>query len=184
MRPFKNGDRVKISDTVGDVLERTLLVTRIRSIKNVDITIPNSMILGSHIINYSATAEREGLVLNTTVTIGYDVPWRKVHELLKDAAARTDEVLKEKKPFVLQTALNDFYVAYELNAYTSSPNHMATIYSQLHQNIQDCFNEAGVEIMSPHYSALRDGNEIAIPAENRAKDYLPSGFRVENAERN
>ncbi|RYZ91259.1 MAG: mechanosensitive ion channel family protein [Proteobacteria bacterium] len=163
MRPFKIGDRVKIADTTGDIIEKNLLVTRIRSIKNVEITVPNSMVLGSHIVNYSSTSELEGLILTTTVTIGYDVPWRMVHQLLKDAAKRTDLIIQDKQPYVLQTALNDFYVSYELNAFTHSPNKMAAIYSELHQNIQDCFCEGGVEIMSPHYRAVRNSEDSTIP---------------------
>lgn len=178
MRPFRLGDRVKIADTVGDVIEKNLLVTRIRSIKNVDITVPNSMVLGSHIINYSSTAESEGLILTTTVTLGYDVPWRKVHELLIAAAHRTEFVMTGKSAFVLQTALNDFAVAYELNAFTDLPNRMALIYSILHQNIQDCFNEAGIEIMSPHYNSIRDGNETTLPPDYRPNDYVKPGFSV------
>ena len=173
MRPFIIGDRVKIADTIGDITEKTLLVTRIRTIKNVDITIPNAMVLGSHIINYSTSAKNKGLILHTTVTIGYDAPWRKVHELLKAAAAATENVLTEPAPFILQTALDDFYVHYELNAYTDKPNIMANIYSNLHQNIQDKFNEGGVEIMSSHYSTIRDGNQVTIP-----KDYLPKEYKV------
>ncbi len=169
MRPFKLGDRVKIADTIGDVTEKNFLVTRVKTIKNVNITIPNSMVLGSHIINYSSSADHEGLILNTTVTIGYDIPWKMVHELLKKAAYNTELIDNEKVPFVLQTALNDFYVSYELNAYTRHANSMAKIYSDLHQNIQDSFNEEGVEIMSPHYGALRDGNDIAIPVGYRQK---------------
>jgi small-conductance mechanosensitive channel len=179
MRPFKIGDRVKIADTMGDVLEKTLLVTRIRSIKHVEITIPNSMVLGSHIVNYSSAAHSEGLVLNTTITIGYDAPWRKVHELLLEAAKRTTKIDHDQRAFVLQTALNDFYVSYELNAVTRLPNSMASIYSDLHQNIQDCFNEAGLEIMSPHYGALRDGNTIAIPPEY-AGGISPTRFKFES----
>jgi small-conductance mechanosensitive channel len=111
MRPFQLGDRVKIADTVGDVAEKTLLVTRIRTIKNVDITIPNSLILAAHIVNYSSTSlSSPPLILNTAVTIGYDAPWRTVHELLKKAAASTRNILADPEPFVLQTALNDFYV--------------------------------------------------------------------------
>ncbi len=177
MRPFKIGDRVKIADTVGDVIEKTLLVTRVRTIKNVDITIPNAMVLGSHIINYSSSAKKEGLILHTSITIGYDSPWRQIHELLYAAASATNNVLKEPKPFVLQTALDDFYVNYELNVYTDKPNEMANIYSELHQNIQDKFNEAGVEIMSPHVSSLRDGNKIKIPDEYVPKDYKIPAFK-------
>jgi small-conductance mechanosensitive channel len=177
-RAFQLGDRVKVGDTVGDVVEKTLLVTRIRSIKNVEIAIPNAMVLSSHIINYSYSARDQGLVLHTTVTIGYDAPWRTVHQLLIDAALATEHILKEPKPFVLQTALNDFFVSYEINAFTSQPNLMARTYSDLHQNIQDAFNKAGVEIMSPHYSALRDGNYTTIPEESRPKDYAAPGFRL------
>lgn len=132
MRPFKIGDRVKIADTIGDVVEKTLLATRVRTIKNVDITIPNSMVLGSHIINFSSSAEARGLILHTGVTIGYDAPWMKVHELLIAAAQSTEGILKEPKPFVLQTSLDDFFVSYEVNAYTDKPNEMAKIYSDLH----------------------------------------------------
>ncbi|PKN76787.1 MAG: mechanosensitive ion channel protein [Deltaproteobacteria bacterium HGW-Deltaproteobacteria-10] len=178
MRAFKLGDRVKISDTTGDIIEKTLLVTRVRTIKNEDITIPNAVVLGSHIINYSASAKDTGLILHTKVTIGYDAPWKQVHELLIAAAQETEYVLKEPFPFVLQTSLDDFYVSYEINAYTDKPNKMAVVYSNLHQNIQDRFNKAGVEIMSPHYSALRDGNQTTIPEQTLSKDYASSGFKI------
>jgi small-conductance mechanosensitive channel len=163
MRAFQIGDRVKIADTMGDVVEKTLLVTRIRTAKNVDVTVPNSMVLGSHIINYSSTAREGGLVLHTTLTLGYDVPWRRVHEVLIDAALRTAGIVAEPRPFVLQTALNDYNVSYELNAYTFAPNRMATIYSELHQNVQDACAVAGIEILSPLYAATRDGSASTIP---------------------
>jgi small-conductance mechanosensitive channel len=171
MRAFKVGDRVRIGDTVGDVIDQSLLVTHIRTIKNEDITIPNAMIMNTHVMNFSARAKEEGLILHTSVTIGYDAPWRTVHELLLEAARKTSCILLEPKPFVLQTALNDFYVTYELNAYTDEPREMVNTYSSLHRNIQDSFNEAGVEIMSPHYAQLRDGNKTAIP-----DAYLPPGY--------
>ncbi len=175
---FKLGDRVKIADTVGDVVEKTLLATRVRTIKNEYITIPNGMVLGSHIINYSTSAQNTGLILHTTVTIGYDVPWNDVYQLLIDAAVSTKLILDEPKPFVLQTSLDDFYVSYQINAFTSSPHLMAVIYSELHQNIQDKFNQAGVEIMSPHYSTLRDGNQTTIPSEYLDKNYSAPPFVV------
>jgi small-conductance mechanosensitive channel len=178
MRPFKIGDRVRIADTIGDVVEKTLLVTRVRTIKNVDVTIPNSMVLGSHIINFSSSAQERGLILHATVTIGYDAPWRRVHELLIAAAEATEHILGEPKPFVLQTSLDNSYVTYELNAYTDQPNLMAAIYSELHEKIQDKFNEAGVEIMSPQYSAVRDGNKIAIPEDYLPKNYNAPAFRI------
>jgi small-conductance mechanosensitive channel len=183
MRALNLGDRVKIADTVGDVVEKNLLVTRIRTIKNVDITIPNTMVLGSHVINYSSSAKSYGLILHTSVTIGYDAPWRKVHELLISAAVATENILELPAPYVLQTSLDDFYVNYELNAYSDKPSVMARTYSELHQNIQDKFNEAGVEIMSPHYSQLRDGNQTAIPGEYLQEDYSAPSFRVSRIDR-
>ena len=179
MSPFQIGDRVKIADTMGDVIEKGLLVTRIRTPKNVRITVPNSMILNSHIVNYSTSARREGLILHTTVTIGYDVPWPQVHQALLVAAERTGDTLKDPKPFVLQTSLDDFYVAYELNVYTDAPNRMPRIYSELHQQIQDACNEAGIEIMSSHYSAVRDGNLSTQPASYLPANYKVPGFRME-----
>jgi small-conductance mechanosensitive channel len=183
MRAYKIGDRVRIGDTVGDVIDRSLLVTHILTVKNEDVTVPNSMVLNAHIVNYSARAKEEGLILHTSVTIGYDVPWRTVHELLVEAARKTPDLLAEPKPFVLQTALNDFYVTYELNAHTDKPREMVNSYSALHRNIQDSFNEAGVEIMSPHYAQLRDGNRTAIPDAYLPTDYAPRSIRVEAVER-
>ena len=101
------------------------------------------------------------------MTIGYDVPWRKVHELLVEAAVATDGINISREPFVLQTSLDDWYVSYQLNAYTDVPERMAGIYSELHGNIQDKFNEAGIEIMSPRYSAVRDGNASTIPEKGK-----------------
>lgn len=164
MRPFRLGDRVRIGEVTGQVIEKTLLVTRVRTTKNEDITVPNSSILNGHTINYSSSSKELGLILNTSVTIGYDVPWRKVHELLVEAAVATEGVNISKEPFVLQTSLDDWYVAYQLNAYTDTPEKMPLIYSELHANIQDKFNEEGIEIMSPHYRAVRDGNPTTIPS--------------------
>ena len=172
-RALKVGDRIQIGETVGDVTEKTLMVTRIRTIKNVDIAIPNAMVLNSHILNFSSSANAQGLILHTSVTIGYDAPWRQIHQLLRDAADATSKILKDPKPFVLQTSLDDFYVSYQLNAYTDQSAVMTRTNSDLHQNIQDKFNEAGVEIMSPHYGAIRDGNQIAIP-----ESYLPTNYEA------
>lgn len=163
MRPFRIGDRVKIADSVGDVVERTLLVTRLKTIKNVYITIPNAAVLAGQIVNYTRSENEEGLILHTSVTIGYDAPWRKVHELLVEAAKATPTILAEPAPFVLQTALGDFSVCYEVNAYTDDPSVMAATYSALHANIQDRFAEAGVEIMSPIFEVRRDGPASTIP---------------------
>jgi small-conductance mechanosensitive channel len=150
-RAFKVGDRVKIGAQMGDVVEMRLQATHLRTIKNEEVIVPNSLIINTDVVNYSSLARKGGLILHTTVTIGYDTPWRQVHALLLAAAERTEGLLKEPRPFVLQTALNDFYVSYELNAYTDRPLEMISIYSHLHQHIQDAFNEHGVQIMSPHY---------------------------------
>lgn len=174
-RAFQVGDRVQIGETTGDVLERTLLVTRLRTIKNVEVTIPNGMVLGSHILNYTSEAANRGLILHTSVTIGYNADWRQVHQLLIDAALATDQVQADPPPFVLQTALNDFFVTYELNATTRAPRKMAQVYSDLHRNIQDRFNAAGVEIMSPHYRAMRDGNAPAMPEQGTGKKAQGTG---------
>ena len=178
-RAFQIGDYVKIAETMGDVIDKTLLATQIRTIKNEVITVPNSMVMASHIINFSASKGSAPLILHTSVTIGYNAPWRTVHRLLVDAAVRTSRIVQEPAPFVLQTSLNDFYVTYQINAYTREPSEMSKTYAELHQNIQDSFNAAGVEIMSPHYSSLRDGNRIAIPTENLPKDYRTPGFHLE-----
>lgn len=179
MRLFKIGDRVKIGDVVGDVIEKSVLVTRIKTIKNEIISIPNSTVMSSHTTNFSNEAEMgNGLILHTTVTIGYDVPWKEIHQALLNAANRTELLLKDPKPFVLQTSLDDFYVAYQINAYTKNANQQAIIYSNLHQNIQDCCNEAGIEILSPHYRAARDGNKTTIPSSYLAKDYKAPNFNI------
>jgi small-conductance mechanosensitive channel len=180
MRPFKIGDRVKIGEITGDVMEKNMLVTRIRTVKNEDITVPNSTVLLNSTTNYSTNTSdnNNGLIIHTTVTIGYDAPWKDVHQALIDAALRTELILKKPQPFVLQTSLDDFYVSYQINGYTKEANNQARLYSQLHQNIQDCFNEAGLEIMSPHYRAQRDGNLTTIPGDYLEKNYEAPAFRI------
>lgn len=163
MRPFKLGDRIKLNDTTGNVIEKTPFVTRLKTPKNELVTIPNSFIMSSHTTNYSSSARTYGLIIHSEVTIGYDAPWRKVHELLISAAKATPRVVAEPEPFVLETSLSDWYPVYQVNAYIREADQLAQIYSDLHQNIQDKFNEAGIEIMSPHYMATRDGNASTIP---------------------
>jgi len=161
-RGFLEGDRVQIGEATGDVVDKTLFVTRLRTIKNVVVTIPNSTVLTSHIVNFSSALARPNvspLILHSTVTLGYDIPWRKVYAVLISAARRTPGVMDEPSPFVLQSGLDDFYVRYELNAYTTDPSIMAQTYSKLHENIQDACNESDLEILSPHYRALRDGSQ-------------------------
>jgi small-conductance mechanosensitive channel len=177
-RGFRVGDWVKIGDNMGEVTVQTMLATHVKTIRNEEIIIPNSVVLASFVTNYSLLAQNDGLILHTSVTIGYDTPWRKVHELLIEAALKTKNIVPSPAPFVLQNALEDSYVQYEINAYTDHPLLMVYIYSDLHANIQDCFYAAGVEIMSPVYHSLRDGNRAAIPAEFLPKDYHPRGFRI------
>lgn len=180
MRSFKIGDRVKIGDVMGDVKEKSLLNTRIKTIKNEIITIPNSQMLNSHTINYTTANDEQGLILHTTITLGYDVPWRTVHRVLIEAALATEFVKKLPKPYVLQTSLDDFYVSYQLNARTREIHKMALIYSEMHKNIQDKCNEAGIEVLSPHYGAQRDGNHSTIPQEHLPEDYQAPWFRIKN----
>jgi small-conductance mechanosensitive channel len=175
MRAFRIGDRVKIGEIVGDVIEMSLLVTRLRTIKNVEVSIPNSTLLASHVINYSVSAREKELILPTSVTIGYDTPWRQVHALLRQAASRTPRVLSQPAPFVLQTSLNDFYVTYELNAYTDEPKWIPQIYSDLHRNIQDAFNEYGVQIMSPNYMWDRNKSTLVPKDQWYAPPAKPPG---------
>lgn len=183
MRSFRVGDVIKVGDSTGVVLERRLYITRLKTFKNEVITIPNGIILTSHVTNLSQEVRKgDGLILHTSVTIGYDAPWETVHNLLIEAAGKTKHVLKSPSPFVLQTALNDFYVAYELNAYTDSPEIMPRVYSELHQNIQNTFNEGGVEIMSPHYTQIRDGNHTTIPAGYLPPDYEAPAIRIVTTE--
>jgi small-conductance mechanosensitive channel len=183
MRLFRIGDRVKIGEVTGDVIEKSSLVTRVRTIKNEIISIPNSTVMNSHTINYSSDAPEKGLIIHTTVTIGYDVPWKDMYQALIDAALRTELVLKEPQPFVLQTSLEDFYVAYQVNAYIREANKQAVIYSNLHQNIQDVCNERGIEILSPHYRAARDGNTSTIPSDYLPEDYEAPGFNVHTTQK-
>ena len=173
MRPFVEGDRVKVNDNTGTVLERRMLSTRIRTPKNELVAIPNSAIISSAIINYSSLAKEKGLLLHTSVTIGYDTPWRTVHDLLIRAARKTSDVLPEPEPFVLQTSLGDFYICYELNVATDRPDRCPRIYSDLHQNIQDTFAESGVEITSPHFRQNRDEIKSTIPQQTTRERTMP-----------
>lgn len=163
MRPFKVGDRIRLGDVMGDVIEKTILVTRLKTIKNEEITIPNLTILQGNTVNYSVFAKEEGLIVHTNVTMGYENDWQKVHTALIDAALMTPDILHDPKPFVLQSSLDDFYVTYQINAYTKEANRQAKIYSDLHTNIQDVFNSRGLEGVSPYYYAGRDGNAKTFP---------------------
>jgi small-conductance mechanosensitive channel len=148
---FAPGDRVKIGDVIGDVIEMRSQVTRLRSLKNEEVIVPNSVILNSQIVNYSSFARQRGLILHTTVGIGYETPWRQVEAILLMAADCTPGLLKDPPPFVRQRGLGDFAVQYEINAYCADPQEMMALYTALHRNILDGFNQYGIQIMTPAY---------------------------------
>lgn len=172
MRPFQVGDRVKINDIVGDVVDKTILVTHINTYKNEDVTIPNANILLGNITNYSNNEENK-IILHTTITLGYDLPWQTAEKLLLAAANNTALIDKTPAPFVLQKSLDDYYVSYELNAYTTHYKKMPLIYSEIHKNILDIFNDAGVEILSPAYMSARDGSLSTVPSQLKPEDKSP-----------
>jgi len=150
-KTYRIGDLVKVDNHIGKVLEVKLFVTRLRTPKNEEIVVPNSVVLSGNVINYSTHAKENGLILHTTVGIGYETPWRQVEGMLKLAAERTEGALKNPPPFVLQKSLGDFAVNYELNIYTNEPLDMMKNYTALHQNILDVFNENNIQIMTPAY---------------------------------
>ncbi|MCK8622687.1 mechanosensitive ion channel family protein [Prevotella sp. E13-27] len=167
MRPFRIGDFIKYGDTEGFVIEKTVLVTRIRTRKNDVITIPNSNLLTSQTSNYTVAAHDYGIIVHTKVTIGYDMNWQFIRQLLIEAAEATHGIVHNPKPFVVITALDDFYVEYEINAYTHKAETLSIVYSELRQNILDKFHTSGVEIMSPHIYAHRNDLELQIPKDQQ-----------------
>ncbi|WP_243397371.1 mechanosensitive ion channel family protein [Crocosphaera subtropica] len=181
-RAFQIGDRIKIDEYQGVVIEKTILSTRIRNQNNEIITIPNSILIISKIINYTATTRdlEQPLILHTTITLGYDVSWRLVHETLTNCALDTTDILDDPAPYVWQTSLDDFYISYQLRVCTNKTTsiEIGDIYTELHQKIQDKCAEVGIEIMSPHYAAVRDGNQNTIPENYLPKDYKTPGFRL------
>jgi small-conductance mechanosensitive channel len=162
-RAFRVGDRIRINDHIGDVIAIRALVTSLRTPKNEEIIIPNSEILNNPILNYSAMAREGALILHTTVGIGYEVPWRQVEAMLLMAAERTEGLRRDRPAFVLQTSLGDFCVVYEINVYCDSAQRMAPLYTALHQNIQDVFNEYGVQIMTPAYEGDPETPKVVPP---------------------
>jgi small-conductance mechanosensitive channel len=165
MRPFKIGDRIKVGEVFGDIIEKSPFVIRVKTIKKEIITVPNLTILSSNVINYSTSALEEGVILYTAVTMGYEVPQQKVYALLITAALKTTHIMAEPAPFVLSLGLGDNSASYQINAYTRNPELQAAIYSELHRNIFDIFHEAGIEMIIPHYRAVRDGNKSTIPSQ-------------------
>ena len=163
MRPFRIGDFIRFEDNEGEVIEKTVLVTRIKTLKNDIITIPNSSILQAKTFNYTLSAENYGVIVHTQFTMGYDINWRTCERLLIEAALATKHIQKHPKPFVLAHALDDSYLTYEINAYTHHSQDLLTVYSDLHKNVVDQFNAAGIEVMAPHIYARRDGIRRQAP---------------------
>ena len=161
MRPFKIGDRIQIQGNTGFVVEKSLMVLRIKTHKNEYITFPNLQVLSASIINYNTSSDEdeEGLILNAQITCSYATPWRTIHEILTEAAQKTTNVLKSPKPFVVQTALDDNYVRYQINCYTKQIAKIPAIYTELFENIQDVFTERGLDMTSPQF-------RIILPAES------------------
>jgi small-conductance mechanosensitive channel len=180
-RAFREGDRVKIGEHMGDVEEIRLFVTRLRTIKNEEVVVPNSTILNSEVINYSSMARERGLILHTTVGVRYETPWRQVEAMLLEAAARTEGLSKDPAPFVFKKELGTFCVIYELNVYCDSPRKMMLVYTELHSNILDAFNEYGVQIMTPAYESDTEQLKVVPREQWYATPARDSRIAVETA---
>jgi small-conductance mechanosensitive channel len=178
-RAFRVGDRVKIGDTIGNVTKMRLQVTHVQTIKNEEVTVPNSTILASEVVNFSALARSLGLILHTSVNVGYGTPWRQVEALLVMAAERTTGLMRQPRLFILQRALENFAVTYELNAYCDNAQAMASLYTDLHRNILDLFNEYGVQIMTPAYEG--DPEEPKVVPKDEWFKSPANGIREEGA---
>jgi len=173
MRSFKVGDRVKVGEVFGDVVEKTLFVVRVQTIKKEVITVPNSTILSSNIINYSIAAHEQGVILSLPVDVCYDVSWKQAEKLLIEAALKTEHVLHNPKPFVLANTLGNYAVGYTLNVYTHRPEVQALIYSEMNRNVLDVFQGEGIEMIVPQYEMLRNGEKSTIPAEYQKMQSVP-----------
>lgn len=161
-RSCKPGDFIKVGDIEGMVTVVGVLATKVVTRKRAEITVPNAVLVGNSITNYSRLAREDGEMIFTTVTIGYDAPWRQVEGLLLKAAGRTPGIRTTPAPHVHQGALSDFYVEYELLARIEDPRQRAAVLSRLHGEIQDAFNEAGVQIMSPHFEGQPE-HKVWVP---------------------
>jgi small-conductance mechanosensitive channel len=176
-KALRPGEFVQVGETEGTVTSVGFLTTRIETLRNVEVTLPNAFLVGNVTRNYSRLAANGGVRLTTAVTIGYDTPWRQVQAMLQIAAERTQLVAREPAPRVVQTALQDFYVEYTLVVCVADPKLKLTVLDELHANIQDVFNEYGVQIMSPNYEADPETKKF-VPKEQ----WFPAPARVANAD--
>ena len=172
-KALKTGEWVKVNDTEGEVLEVGLLAAKIRTIEGQEVTLPNSVLVGTSTTNFTRLGHPEGMIASVTVTIGYDAPWRQVQALLLRAADRTPNVHKHPAPYVLQRQLSDFYVGYTLIARLEDAKRRIETISDLNAQIQDAFNEFGVQIMSPHYMVQPDESVVIPPAKWHAPPAEP-----------
>ena len=177
-RSFAIGDRGRIGEHLGDVVSLGYFATKLRSPRNEEITLPNGQVAAQPIVNFTRLAGKAGLVLHTQVTIGYGAEWKTVHGLLIEAAGRVEGVEREPEPWVFQRSLNDYHITYEICCVTRESHQQLLLYSRLHEEIQDAFARAGVEILSPAYSSLRDANAPVLPDEPKGPRAEPGGFRI------
>jgi small-conductance mechanosensitive channel len=163
-KAIRVGDLIRVGDVEGTVTSMGVMSLKIANRFHEEFTIPNAMLAGAPVHNFSRLSAEKGLILPTAVTVGYGTPWRQVHAMLLLAAARTPEVQREPAPQVLQKALSDFYVEYTLLVSIAVPTRRPFVLSALHANIQDAFNEFGVQIMTPNFEAQPD-DKIWVPRE-------------------
>jgi small-conductance mechanosensitive channel len=177
-RAFRVGDVVSIDSVYGKVVERTLLSTRLTTMHNEQITIPNSKILTGAVTNYSAQGQGLGVAMTVTATIGYDVDWRTVHKLLIEGASRTKQIITDPAPKVLEHAFGNYAVEYQLRVWSNTSEGLFDTYADLRRNILDAFADAGIEIMTPTILSHRDGSELAIPTERFPTRARPREIRI------
>lgn len=161
MRPFQIGDWIKVNDAIGEVIEKTALVTRLRTINNEDITVPNSMILTSKTTNYSSASADKCLIIPIDININFDVPHEKASELLIKAALQTKHIVTNPHPYVFKNKIQDTYISYQLNAFTKNPERMYFIISDLNENILKVFKENDIDLLSPRFYAKQHHVKIS-----------------------
>jgi len=182
-RALKPGEWVQVNDVEGEVLEVGLLAGKIRTVEGQEVTMPNSVLVGTATKNYTRLGYPDGMIVSSTVTIGYGSPWRQVEGLLLLAADRTPEVRKQPGPYVLQRQLSDFYVAYTLIARITDAKRRIEILSDLHAHVQDAFNEFGVQIMSPHFMMQPQGAVVVPPSKWHAPPAVADAIEPGTAQR-
>jgi small-conductance mechanosensitive channel len=175
---FRLGDVVRIEGTYGRITKKTLLITRLLTVGNEHVVIPNSKVLAASVTNYSAHSESGGFALGITATIGYEIDWRTVRKLLLEGAARTEQIATDPAPRVLANSFGNYSVEYELRTWTKNAEEIFETCTALRLNVLDAFADAGVEIMTPAILSLRDASELAVPTERFPNRPKPEGIRI------